>query len=159
MNKILILIAITIGLVSCSSKSAFKFSETIVAKEKSLEPELVKTENEVTKFSTAGQFDSMAAVSEKMERLVDDKLNEIKDLKAPNVKYSEEFKKDAIDYFSYMKSVYTSYAKYAKAESDDTREQEMKHLQDIVSKKNDVIKKMRDSQKKFADANNFKIKD
>ena len=157
MKKIILLIVIAIFLNSCNSGSALKFSDTIVKKEKSLEPEIVKTEDQVKNFIAAGQFDSMAVVSEKMESLVNVRLNEIRELKAPAVKYAEEFKKDAVDYFAYMKSVYTSYVKYARAETDEMRNQELLNLQEVVNKKNDVLQNMRQSQKKFADANGFKI--
>src|SRR6185436_12552076 len=156
--KKLFLIPFLIMLCSCKSRTAMSFSETIVNKERSLQPEIIKTESKVKTFSDAGQFDSMAVVSEKMERLVNDRLEEIKKLKTPELEFADEFKNDAIDYFTYMKKVYTYYVKYAKAETDELKDKEMKNMQELVSKKDEVIQKMQSSQKKFADANGFRIK-
>jgi len=58
-----------------------------------------------------------------------------------------------------MKKIYTCYVRYAKAGNEGARDKEFKTLQDVVAKKDDIIKMMRNSQKKFADANGFKIKD
>jgi hypothetical protein len=101
----------------------------------------------------------MAVVSEKMESLVNTRLSEIKELRTPDVKLAEDFKKDAVDYFSYMKSVYSCYVKYAKAETDELREKEYSNLKAVVNKKTEILRNMRTSQKKFAEANGFKIKE
>ena len=159
MRKIIFFIFIVTMLYSCRSGAGLKFSDQIVEKEKSLEPEIKKTEADVKNFVAAGRFDSMAASSERLERLVDTRLNEIRDLKAPDLKFAEDFKKDAIDYFVFIRSVYTGYVKYAKAETAEKRDEELKKVQEILSKKDAIIKQMRDSQKKFAKENGFIIKD
>jgi hypothetical protein len=158
MKKLLNLIPILFVLCSCGSKAALDFSETIVKKEKSLQTDIIKTENKVKTYYENHQYDSMAAVSEKMERIIGDRLDEIKNLKTPDVKLADEFKSESVNYFAYMKKVYTSYVQYAKAETEEIRDKEFKNLQDVVAKKDEVIRKMRDSQKRFAEANGFKIK-
>lgn len=158
MRKPLFFILFLVILYSCKSKDALDFSEAIVNKEQSLSTDIMNTENKVKEFIQAGQYDSMAIVSEKMERLVDVKLNEVKNLKAPDLKYAGDFKRDAIEYFAYMKNIYTAYVNFAKAETDEMKQKEYDNLQAVVNKKDDVIRKMRDSQKKFADANGFKLK-
>ena len=158
MRKIVFFISIVTVLYSCRSGAGLKFSEQIVEKEKSLEPEIKKTEADVKNFVAAGNFDSMAAASERLERLVDTRLNEIRDLKAPDIKFANDFKKDAIDYFTYIRSVYSGYVKYARAETPEKRDEELKKVQLIVNKKDAIIKAMRDSQKKFAKENGFSVK-
>lgn len=159
MRKCLLFLLPVIFLCSCNSKSALNFSEAIVDKEKSLERDIKNTESKVNVFIAAGRYDSMAVVSERMERIVETKLNEIKSLETPDLKFAGDFKSASIEYFSYIKNVYTSYVKFAKAETDDIKEKEYSNLQDVLRNKNEVIKKMRDAQKKFADANGFKLKD
>jgi hypothetical protein len=159
MKKVVFFISIITVMYSCRSGAGLKFSDQIVEKEKSLEPEIKKTEAQVKDFIAARQFDSMAAVSEKLERLVDTRLNEIRDLKAPNLKFADDFKKDAIDYFIYIRSVYTGYVRYARAETAEKRDEEFKKIQQIVSNKDAIIKTMRASQEKFAKENGFLIKD
>lgn len=159
MRKLLILFLPLLLLCSCKSKQALNFSEEIVKKENSLENDIKNTEAHVKSFLAANQYDSMAVASEKMANIVDTKLNEIKALKTPDLKYAGDFKANAIEYFNYIKDVYTSYAKFAKAGTDELREKEYSNMQDVVNKKDEVIRKMRDAQKKFAEANGFKLRD
>ena len=158
MKKLLNLIPVLFVLCSCGSKAALDFSEAIVKKERSLQPEIIKTENKVKLYYESHQYDSMAAVSEKMEKIIGDRLEEIKNLQTPDVKLADQFKNESVNYFAYMKNIYTSYVQYAKAETEEIRDREFKNLQVVVSKKDEVIRKMRDSQKRFAEANGFKIK-
>ena len=44
-----------------------------------------------------------------------------------------------------MKSVYTGYVKYARAETADKRDEELKKIQLIVNKKDLILRTMRDS--------------
>ena len=159
MKKILAIISIATFIYSCKTGEGLKFSDLIVGKEKSFVPEIQKTESQTKDFIAAENFDSMAFVSEKMERLVDEKLKEVKELNAPDLKFADNFKKDAIDYFTYMRSVYTGYVKYARAETADNRDEELKKIQLIVNKKDLILRTMRDSQKRCAKANGFKIID
>jgi hypothetical protein len=154
MKKLLHLIPVLFVFYSCGSKAALDFSETIVKKERSLQTDIIKTENKVKTYYET----SMAAVSEKMEKIIGDRLEEIKNLKAPDVKLADEFKSESVNYFAYMKNIYTSYVQYARAGTEDVRAKEFVNLQKVVSKKEEVIRKMRDSQKRFAEANGFKIK-
>jgi hypothetical protein len=159
MKKLLSLIPVIMLICSCKSKTALDFSEKIVQKERSLGNDIENTESKVSDFISAGKFDSMAVVSTKMEGLINEKLNEIKGMQTPDLKFADDFKRHAMEYFVYMKKIYSGYAKYAKAETDELRQKEYENIQDMVSQKDNVIKTMRDSQKKFAEANGFKIKD
>jgi len=158
MKKLLHLIPVLFVFYSCGSKAALDFSETIVKKERSLQTDIIKTENKVKTYYETRQYDSMAAVSEKMEKIIGDRLEEIKNLKTPDIKLADEFKSESVNYFAYMKNIYTSYVQYARAGTEDVRAKEFVNLQKVVSKKEEVIRKMRDSQKRFAEANGFKIK-
>jgi hypothetical protein len=152
-----ILIAVVILITSCKSKEALNYSNKIVAKEKSLEPAIKDTEKKVAEFIRAYSWDSMINVSQRMVTLVDSKLTEIKSEAAPNVKEAENFKKAAIDYFEYLKGVYTAYIKYGEVPTVEEKASEIEKIQDIVNKKDEVIRKMQNAQKKFADANGFKV--
>jgi len=158
MVKKLLLVAILFtGLVACKSKSAFNFSEQIVAKERSLEPEITATENKVEKFAQAGQFDSMAAVSGRMEKLVQTKIDEIEDMKVPNAKEADAFKSATLKYFKYIKSIYTGYKGVGNAKTDEEREELASELMELANKKNSVLSDMQAAQQKYAKANGFKV--
>lgn len=145
------------GFTACKSKDAFNYSENFVKKERSLTPDMEKTETDVTKFNAGQQFDSINIVSTRMEKLVNDKLNEIKEQPAPDVKEGANFKAAGIKYFEFIKSIYTTYKEYGAAKTADERQGMLTKLQDIVAGKAKAIADVKAAQEKFAAANGFKI--
>jgi hypothetical protein len=158
MRKLLLLVPVILLICSCKSKTALNFSEKIVEKEESLKDDIKNTESKVRNFVSAGKFDSMAVVSAKMEGLVNEKLNEIKSMEAPDLKFAGDFKRHAVEYFVYLKAIYTGYVKYANAETDELKQKEYENIQKMLSQKNTILGAMQDSQRKFAEANGFKLR-
>lgn len=156
-KNLFLAVMLTVTLAACKSKGAFNYSEEIVKKERSLIGDITKTESDVEKFIAAGQYDSMAVVSERMEGIVNTKLEEVKALKKPKAKEVDNFRDAAISYFEFMKSMYSGYKAYAKAGSDEARNEELTKLQELLGKKDEAIRNMQNAQKKYADANGFKI--
>jgi cytochrome c556 len=157
--KPLTILFIIFLLTACNSKTALNYSEAIIKREKSLEHSIKETEDLVKKYISTTQYDSMTYVSAKLEKEIDEQLQAIKNEKAPDVKEGDNFKRASLDYFAYMKSVYTGYVKFSKAGSEDARQEVYKDLQSIVDKKTEVIKAMRDAQAKFAKANGFRLEE
>jgi hypothetical protein len=159
MKKSLILLYVfaSIILVSCKTKSALNYNQEIIRLETSLVPAMEKTEKDVTTYFETENYDSAAAVSLRMEALVDAKLKEVEALKAPDVKEASTLKQAAIRYFAYMKSIYTSYKSFAQATTEESREAEREKLLKVVDEKNDALREIQTAQKKFASANGFKI--
>ncbi len=157
LKKISFAVILLVCLAGCKSKSAFNYSQNFVKKEQSLLPDITTTENNVERYMAAEQYDSIAVAGEKMEKLVDAKLKEIKDEAAPNAKEADNFKEACIRYFSYIKSMYTGYKNYGSAKTAEARADEMKKLQDIVAGKTGAIEDMQKVQKKYADANGFQL--
>lgn len=156
-KRILFVLIVAVSLVSCKSKSAFNYSQDIVKKEKSLMNDINSTEANVEKFIAAEQYDSIAAAGARMEKLVDAKLTEIKDQPAPDVKEGEAFKDASVKYFSFIKSMYSGYRTFGSVSTPEEREKQMDKLRELVSKKTQVISDMQAAQKKFANANGFKL--
>ncbi|MFZ1264072.1 MAG: hypothetical protein WAT34_11250 [Chitinophagaceae bacterium] len=156
-KKLLLIALLFTGLVACKSKGAFNYSQTIVAKEKSLEPEIRATEKNVEKYLTAAQYDSVAIAGEKMEKLVQQKIDEINALSVPKAKETENFKAATIRYFNFIKSMYAGYKNLGKAATEEDRQQVIADLQKLVSEKQAIVDEMQKAQKKFADANGFKV--
>ncbi len=158
MLKKLILIAVIFsGLVACKSKSAFKFSQDIVTKERSLSPHIQETENKVGRFLGANEYDSIVVAAENMEKMVQEKIDEINDMKVPSAKKADEFKSATLRYFKYIKSLYTGYKDLGKAATEETRQEVIAELQKLVEEKPDVLKNMQKAQGEFAEANGFKV--
>ncbi|MBL7702162.1 MAG: hypothetical protein JNM14_07925 [Ferruginibacter sp.] len=150
---------ILISIASCKSskKKAFDYSENFVKKEKSISDDITKTEEKVARYAAVQQYDSIAIAGEKMEKLVDDKIQEIKKEPVPDVKEAANFKEACIKYFTFIKALYTAYKDFGKASSDTEREAVRTKLVELTDKKQAVIDDIKAAQKKFADANDFKL--
>ncbi len=156
-RKIFITAAILVCLVACKSKSAFQFSQDIVKKEKEITDDMKKTAEAVGRLAEAEEYDSLAAVSEKMESLLEIKLQEVKDLPLPEAKDAENFKKAAVDYFAYLKNLFTSYKKYGQASSGEERQEQLKEVLELETRKREVLQDMQRAQKRYADVNGFRL--
>ena len=156
-KKIFFAVIVLSVFVACNSKSAFNYSQDIVKKEQSLVPDITATETKIAAFLGKEQFDSIAAAGARMEKLVDEKLTELKDQPAPDVKEAAGFKDASMKYFRFIKSMYTGYKDYGSAATADARDAAMTKLRKIVDEKNEAINDMQLAQKKFAEANGFKL--
>lgn len=156
-RNLTIIISALVLITSCKSKEALNYSEKIVAKEKSLEAAIKETDDKVADFNRENKMDSIVTVSERMISLVDSKLKEIKNEAPPNVKESENFKKATIDYFEYIKGIFYAYMSYGKASTEKEKSAEMNKIKDVLAKQSGAIEKIKKAQKKFADANGFKV--
>ena len=155
--KSILVLLLLVGLISCKSKSAFEYSESIVKIERSLSNDITEAEMKIGDHLRNEQYDSAASISKNMEDLVGTKLKEVEKLDVPKVKEADQFQKAAIRYFAYMKSIYTSYKNYALQTTDEGRESERQKLLAVVGEKEQVIDDMQRAQKKYAEANGFKI--
>jgi len=150
-------IFLLMALISCKGKSAFEYSETIVRMENELSADITKAYLKVTEYLELQQKDSAIMISQQMELLADNKLKEIQKLEAPHVKEGDHFKKAAVRYFTYIKTIYSSFNKFTKAATEEERKIERERLARIIKDKLEATGAMQEAQKKFAQANNFKI--
>lgn len=159
LKKLFFAAILLISIASCKSskKKAFDYSENFVKKEKSLSENITKTEENVARYAAVQQYDSIAIAGEKMEKLVDDKIQEIKKEPVPGVKEAENFKEACIKYFTFIKTLYTAYKDFGHASSDTERDAVRSKLVELTDKKQTVIEDIKTAQKKFADANDFKL--
>ncbi|WP_255153771.1 hypothetical protein [Ferruginibacter sp. HRS2-29] len=157
LKKILFASMLLLAIVGCKTKTAFNYNEDFVKKEKELMPEMTKTENSVRKFLASEQFDSIGAAGAHMEKLIDAQLQKINDSPAPDVPGSEDFKKACVRYFSFIKSMYTGYKNFGYAKTDESRNEEMTKLRDIVNEKTTEMAAIKNAQLKYSSANGFKI--
>lgn len=156
-TRIILCVLLLTSLASCKSKSAFNYSEDIIKKERSLIPFIDETESKVEKFAGAEQYDSVAAAGANMERLVQEKIDEIEAMPVPNAKEADSFKKAMIKYFKYIKSMYTTYKDWGNAGTVEERDDIALVMQNIVKDKDKIIREMQAEQRKYAKANGFRL--
>ena len=141
----------------CKSNPAFEYSQAIVKIETDFAAEVTPADKKVSRYLDANQHDSAAIISQQMEEMAHKRLEQVQQLEAPNVKEAENFRRAAIRYFTYLKTLYTSFNKFTKAGSDDAREVERQRLAKIVADKDEATRSLQLAQQKFAAANNFRI--
>ena len=158
-KHILVFLAIPILMASCGlgNNKAFKYNQSLVDKEDALVPDIKKTEAVVADFYTAKKFDSIAIAGKRMEQIIDNKIAEIQNEPAPDVKDAAEFKKAFINYFNYFKSVYTEYKNFGSAASDSDRSVVFARIQTLVAQKPQVLSEIKAIQVKFAKNNRFRV--
>jgi hypothetical protein len=150
-------ILLLVGFLSCKSKTAFEYSEAIVKMGNDLSADIAKADLKVSEYLDAKKTDSAIMMTTQMESLADGKLKEIQNLEAPKVKEGENFKKEAIRYFSYIKSIYTCLNRLTMAATDEQKKIERDRLAKIIKDKKEVTDAMQEAQRIFAAANNFSI--
>ena len=148
---------ILVFFLSCKSTAAYEYSQRIVKMETDLSAEIAVADKKISKFLEAEQNDSAIIIAQLMEELANTKLKEVRKLDAPNVQEADNFKKEAVRYFSYLKNIYTSFKRFTMATTDDVKEAERLRLLRIVNEKEDATQALQAAQQKFAAANNFRI--
>lgn len=157
-KKIVVVVALFATLfVSCKSKSAFNFNQELVAKENGMIPVVNKGESSITEFYNAGNFDSVYAVSDRLEKYVQLNIDEVEVIKTPDVKEADNFKAAYVKAFKALKNIYSNYKAVSTAKSDEDRQLLLEDLEKLVKDKNDAVKDMQAAQRKYASENGFKV--
>jgi len=129
----------------------------IVEKQKRLGKNMDEAAPLLKNYFASYTYDSIASVSSRMEMTIDTIIKEIAKKPAPQVKQGENFKKAALQYFDYMKSIYTSYKNYGLQNSPEGRQIQLQIMYMIINNEDKMIAQMQKAQKIFAKDNGFKI--
>jgi hypothetical protein len=156
-KNLLIALLFTITIVSCKTKAALDYNQKLVGMENSLTSSIMKTETDVEKYAQTKNWDSIVAVSTRMESMIDEKLQKVKSDPAPDAKDGEKFKAAYVYYFDYCKGMYTKYKLVGGASNDELRKQEAEKLMEYLAKKDKVIADLKTTQAAFATANNLRM--
>jgi len=144
--------------VGCKSKIAMNYNDMIVEKQKKLGKSMDQAAPQLKNYFASYQYDSIASVSTRMEMKIDTIIKEIAKKPAPQAKQGENFKKAALHYFDYMKSIYTSYKNYGLQDSPEGRQIQLQVMSMIINNEDKMIAAMQKAQQIFAKDNGFKIR-
>jgi hypothetical protein len=133
------------------------YNDMIAAKQKSLGKSMDDAEPNLKNYFASYQYDSIANVSGRMETKIDSIIHEIKNKPAPHVKQGENFKKAALQYFDYMKSIYTSYKNYGLQATPEGRQIQLQIMSLVIQQEDKMIADMQEAQRIFAKDNGFRI--
>jgi len=157
--KTIVAIAIICSVAAgCKSKLAIDYNDMIVEKQKSLGKSMDAAAPLLKNYFASFQYDSIASVSTRMETKIDTIIGDISKKPVPNVKQADNFKKAALHYFDYMKSIYTSYKNYGLQNSPEGRQIQLQIMSMIIKNEDKMIAEMQKAQKIFARDNGFKIR-
>lgn len=131
----------------------------IVQQQNILKKGMDEEEPKLKNYFATFEYDSIVNASARMEARIDGIIQKIQKESAPKVEQGENFKKAALDYFSYFKSVYDSYKNYGSQTEAQGRMYAGQGMTMILSEENKRIADMLEAQKIFAKDNNFKIKE
>ena len=143
--------------IGCKSKTAMNYNDMIVEKQKVLAKNMDQAEPLLKNYFSSYQYDSIASVSARMEATIDTIIKEVAKKPAPAVKQGENFKKAALHYFDYMRSIYTSYKNYGLQNSPEGRQIQLQIMTMIINNEDKMVAEMQKAQKIFAKDNGFKI--
>lgn len=156
-NTIIVVAGLCFLAIGCKSKIAMNYNNMIVAKQKKLGKSMDEAAPLLKNYFAAYEYDSIASVSGRMEIKIDTIIKEIAKQPAPQAKQGENFKKAALHYFDYMKSIYTSYKNYGLQDSPEGRQIQLQVMTMIINNEDKMIAEMQKAQKIFAKDNGFKI--
>lgn len=159
LRKIILTAILFTSLVACrKAGSAFKYSQDLVAIEKSLHADIDSTEKKVGRYTDNNQYDSIVFASTGMESLLQKKMDDIDQMPMPDAKGVNEFKAEVMNYFKFLKNKYTVYRSWAAASTEAERAAALQKIQEIVDNVDAMIGKMQVAQEKYAELNGFRIK-
>jgi hypothetical protein len=156
-RNFLFIALVLVGFLSCKSKSAYDYNQNLVKLENSITNDIGQTENLVGKYVESNKYDSIVVVSTRMERLIEDRIETIQKMQTPEVKEAENFKEAYIRYFRFMQSIYTTYKNFGEQDTDAGRLKESQKMDKITARKNEEITALQNAQRKYAEANGFKL--
>lgn len=146
-------------IVGCGSKNqALNYSEQIVKIDRKLGEAVQSDQGRIVQFMTDAVYDSIILLAGSLEKKADESLNEFNALKVPDVKEAGNFKAACLNYFTAVRDIYNSYRVYAEQPNDSLRALEVERMIALEDGIDKVVEDMKEAQKKYADANGFKLR-
>ena len=157
-KTILATIVVCYVATGCKSKLAMDYNNMIVKQQTRLNDGMDRAEPDLKNYFASFQYDSIVSISTRMESKIDSIMNDINKKPVPKVKQGDNFKKAALAYFGFMKSIYTSYKNYGLQNSPEGRQIQLQIMTMIINNEDKIVAEMQKAQQIFAKNNGFKIR-
>lgn len=145
-------------LTACKEKitmSAKQFSDEVAVLEQGLAEPIRQTENTIKKCADSADYKCVAAAAEKMEGIIQEKIDQIEKVDVSKFTGGEDFKTVAVRYFEYFKSLYTAYRAIGDAPDEPARVEASNRMNQILVAQEEVMLRLQDTQVRFAAENGF----
>src|SRR5260221_2065700 len=144
--------------VTCKTKIAIDYNNMIAEKQKNLGTVMNEAEPRLRNYFASFEYDSIVSVSDRVEAKIDSIIRKIEKEPAPKADQGENFKKAALGYFDYFKTIYVAYKNYGLQTTAEDRLNAGQDMAMILSHEDKMIADMLEAQRIFAKDNNFKIR-
>jgi len=144
-------------LIGCKSRVAMDYNNMIVKNQQELNKSIDITEPSLKNYFASYEYDSIASISARMEAKIDSIIGAIKKTPPAKVQQGENFKRAALNYFGFMKSIYTSYRNYGLQTTPEGRQFQLQVMSTMISQEDKAIADMQKAQRIFAKDNGFRI--
>lgn len=143
---------------SCStSGEAKEYNDHLVATQTKILPMVNKTDLAIRQHILNNQMDSVAAVSAVMMQVINTEMIALQNEKAPTLVGADNYKQAFVEYFKYLKNIYTSYKMWGKATTDTAKAEAFTLIEKYENQEDDYLKYMRKTQKIFAEKHHLKV--
>jgi hypothetical protein len=153
------IIGICFFAMGCKPEIAIDYNNMIAEEQKNLGTAMDAAEPRLRNYFASFEYDSIVSVSNRMEAKIDSIIQEIEKKPAPKAEQGENFKKAALNYFDYFKTIYAMYKNYGLQNTPEDRLSAGQDMAMILSHEDKMIADMLEAQRIFAKDNNFKIKE
>ena len=152
-----LLVILSLTLFSCKQQTALKYNNYVIELELALVPGTTAATSKIDSWIEADKWDSVAAISKRMQSEVQGSIDKIQKKDAPDLKGAAEFKQGALRYFAYIRDIYTGYIKLAEQPDAEARSTESAKFLSMINEKDKVISDFQEKQRAFASANKIKL--
>ena len=148
----------SISLLGCKPNVAVKYNDMIVEYQNKLKAGMSEAEPKLKNYFATFEYDSIVSVSSKIETKIDSIIQKLQKEPSPKAEQGDDFKKAALNYFDYFKTIYSTYKNYGLQTTPEDRLNAGQDMALILSHENKMIADMLRAQIIFAKNNKFKIR-
>ncbi|MFC4263063.1 hypothetical protein ACFOWM_09250 [Ferruginibacter yonginensis] len=143
---------------SCSTAGEAKdYNDHLIATQTKILPMVTKTDVAIREHIINNQMDSVATAAAAMMQVINTEMIALQNEKVPSLVGAEDYKKAFVEYFKYLKNIYTSYKMWGKATTEAARTEAFTLIEKYENQEDDYLRYMQKTQKIFAEKHHLKV--